>query len=77
MTSRFILNKFDLDLSSSGLLVCFGLFVVVVVLSCAVDCIMVVDERVICDGGDAWLGVSWGGVSGVHIEGALALSHCG
>lgn len=53
MTSRFILNKFDLDLSSSGLLVRFGLLIVVVVVSCTVDSFMIVDERVFDNRGRA------------------------
>lgn len=47
MTSRFILNKFDLDLSSSRLLVGFGLFLVFLVVTTAFCCIVVVDKRII------------------------------
>ena len=82
MTSRFILNKFDLDLSPSRLLVGFGLFLILLVLCSAVHGILVVDERVICDG--VWRGLCSGGVgfgrrgSGrVHIVGAGTLAHDG
>jgi hypothetical protein len=53
MTSRFVLNKFDLDLSSSGLLVGFGLLLIFIVVACAVCSIVIVDERVVADGGRA------------------------
>ena len=53
VTSRFILDKFDLDLSSSGLLVRFGLLLVVVVVSCAVYCFVIIDERVVAYRGRA------------------------
>jgi hypothetical protein len=84
MTSRFILNKFDLDLSSSCLLVRFGLFLLVVVVCGRVDGILVVDECVLCDRGRGLLVVDglrvsrWGsGVWGVDVEGALSLAHDG
>jgi len=51
MTSRFILNKFDLDLSSSCLLVRFRFFLFIVVVCSAVDSILVVDKGVFCYGG--------------------------
>jgi len=49
MTSRFILNKFDLDLSSSGFLLLW-LIVFVFVVPSALTSVMVVDERVFGDG---------------------------
>lgn len=82
MTSRFILNKFDLDLSSSCLLVFWLLAVVVVVFGSAVSSVVVVYERVVCDGGWGADGGLWGGyrVGGCggreHVEGALAFAHC-
>jgi hypothetical protein len=51
MTSRFILDKFNLDLSSSRLLVRLGFLFVFVVLAVAVDRVVVVDKRVIAHGG--------------------------
>lgn len=82
MTSRFILNKFNLDLSSSCFLVRLGLLFVFVILSIAVDRVMIIDERVV---------TYWGGTSTrrigmavcgrrssrVHVESALAFTHSG
>ena len=44
MTSGFVLYEFNLDLSPTGLLVCLGLVVVVIVLDCAVVGVGVCDE---------------------------------
>lgn len=80
MTSRFILNKFDLDLASARLLVRLGFVLVLVVLTSTVNRIMVVDERVVHYSGWAgrWRRVAICGcwVSRVHVEGSLALAHC-
>lgn len=51
MTSRFILNKFDLDLSSTGLLILWFLLLVIVV-AAALCGVLVVYEAV--------LGYGWG-----------------
>jgi hypothetical protein len=59
MTSRFILNKFDLDLSSSSLLVRFGLFLFVVVVTSTINGILVIDERVFSDRRLARLRMMW------------------
>ena len=79
MTSRFILNKFDLDLASARLLVRLGFVLVVVVFTGTVNGIMVVDERVFHYSGWAgrWRRVAICGcwVSRMHVEGSLALAH--
>ena len=82
MTSRFILNKFDLDLSPSRLLVGFGLLLILLVLCSTVHGILVIDKRVVCDG--VWRGLCGGGVwvgrrgrRRVHIVGAGTLAHNG
>lgn len=80
MTSRFILNKFDLDLSPSCFLVRLGLLVVIVVLSSTVDRVVIVDKRVITNwggGGTRWSRMTiCGRRSGrMHVEGALAFTH--
>lgn len=52
MTSRLVLDEFNLDLSPSGLLVGFGLVIVVVVVLARLAGVGVVDEAVVCgDGG--------------------------
>lgn len=82
MTSRFILNKFDLDLSSSGLLVGFGLLLVLVLVARTVDSVLVVDERVVAYWGRL-LGLvrmricGGSSVAGMHIQGARTLAHGG
>lgn len=92
MTSRFILDKFDLYLASSRLLV-FGFLLFVIVVRAALCCILVVDEPVF---GHTRLGHSLGemrrrrrglrrgGLLGIpnariaHLHGgALALAHGG
>ena len=80
MTSRFILDEFDLDLSSTGLLVRFGLFLLIVLVAATLDGVLVVDEGVFSHGrgtglGMEGLGVWRGGCAWVHVEGALALAH--
>jgi hypothetical protein len=78
MTSRFILDKFDLDLPSARLLVRFGFLVLFVVVAGTVNRVVVVDERVITNRGWSagwWMGVSGCGVTGMHIESALTFSH--
>jgi hypothetical protein len=47
MTSRFILDKFDLDLSPPSLLVRFGLLLLLILLTTALDSIRVVDEPIL------------------------------
>lgn len=47
MTSRLILDKFNLDLSSTSLLVRLGLFFVFIFVHSTLICSVVVDERVI------------------------------
>lgn len=52
MTSGLVLDEFNLDLSPSGLLVGFGLVIVVVVVLARLAGVGVVDEAVVCgDGG--------------------------
>ena len=78
VTSRFVLDKLDLDFAPSRLLLRFGFLFVVVIIAAALSSIMVVDERVIGDrGGLAWvgLGVCGGYVSWVHVESALTFAH--
>ena len=53
MTSRFILDEFDLDLSPTCLFVRFRLFLFIVVVRSGIDCILVVYERVISYGWSA------------------------
>jgi hypothetical protein len=80
MTSRFILNKFDLDLPSTSLLVRFGFVLLLIVVASTVYCVVVVDERVITysrRSAGRRMGISGGGVTRMHIEGALALAHGG
>ena len=79
--SRLVLDEFNFDFSAAGLLVRLWLVVVVVVIAGRVDCVVVVDERVICHG---WLarnhlavGVSVCRAWLVHVESALPLSHGG
>jgi hypothetical protein len=54
MTSRFILNKFDLDLTPSSLLLVLGFLLFLILVAAALGSVMVGDERVIGDRG-AWL----------------------
>lgn len=77
MTSRFVLDELDLDLSSSSLLVALGLCVVViVVVSATLRRVVVVDERVVANlwaGGRGRMAVCRRAV----VEGALAFAHRG
>lgn len=80
MTPGLVLDKLNFDLSASCFLVGLWLIVVVVIIAGRVDCVVVVDKRVVCDG---WLSAdkSRMGVNGVrawlvHVDGALPLSHC-
>jgi len=79
MTSRFILDVLNLNLSSPRLFV-LGLFFVIVIISGTVDSIMIIDEPVVANSGRAreWKGmtVSWRGISYV-LESSLAFSHSG
>jgi hypothetical protein len=77
MTSRLVLDKFNLDLSAPSLLVGLGLAVLLlIVLAGAVDGVVVVDEGVVAD--LAWRGrVLLGDVGGVEVEGPLPLAHRG
>lgn len=82
MTSRFILNKFNLDLSSSCFLVRLGLLFVFIILSVAVDRVMVIDERVVAYGSGCStrrIGMAICGrrSSRVDVESALAFTHSG
>lgn len=54
MTSRFVLDEFNLNLAAACLLVALWFhIVVVVVVAGAVGRVVVVDERVVADGGTA------------------------
>jgi hypothetical protein len=79
VTSRFVLNKLDLNLAPSCLLLRFRLLpVFVVVVAAALGSIMVVDESVFGNRrGLAWVGLWVCGcyVSWMHVECALTFSH--
>ena len=76
MTSRLVLDKFNLDLSATSLLVGLGLVLLLIVLAGAVDGVVIVDEGVVAD--LAWRGrVLLGDVGGVEVEGPLPLAHRG
>jgi hypothetical protein len=74
MPSGLILDELDLNLSSASLLVRLWFLLVVIVIGTAVDCVAVVDKRVI---GDTWMtGMSVLRVGRVscHVH-SLALAH--
>jgi ABC-type dipeptide/oligopeptide/nickel transport system permease component len=78
VTSRFVLDKLDLDFAPSCLLLRFGLLFIVVVVAAALGSIMVVNERVIGDRGGlagVCLGVCGCYVSWMHVECALTFAH--
>ncbi len=77
MTSRFVLDEFNLDLAATSFLVALWFHIVVVVfVAGAVDRVVVIDERVVADGGPGeGLGM---GVERAWEVGALTLvAHCG
>jgi hypothetical protein len=80
VTSRFVLDKLDLNLAPSRLLLGLGtlLDILIVVVTAALCGIMVVDESILDDGGSlagVGLGFCWSNVSWVHVECALAFAH--
>ncbi len=75
VTSRFILDKFDLDLSSSCLLVRLWLVIIIVVVAGALSGVLVVDERVFADGRPDVSWQLWVILWGSHIHSPLALAH--
>jgi hypothetical protein len=78
VTSRFVLDKLDLNFAPSRLLLRFGLVLVLVFVSSALGGIMIIDERVLGNRGcltGVGLGVCWSYVSWVHVESALAFAH--
>ena len=80
MTSRFVLDEFNLDLAATSFLVALGFhIIIVVVVGGAVDRVVVIDERVVADGGareGLGMGVERPLVAGE--VGALTLvAHCG
>lgn len=80
VTSGFILDEFDLDLPSSCLLVCFRLVVIIIIITGAVDSVVVVYERVFLHRlracGRRSLGINRAWLT-VHIESTLAFTHSG
>jgi hypothetical protein len=76
MTSRFVLDKFNLDLPAASLLVGLGLVVLLLVLAGAVDGVVVVDEGVVADLARR-RGVVLGDARLVDVEGPLPLAHGG
>jgi hypothetical protein len=81
MTSRFILDVLNLNLSSPRLFI-LGLFFIVVIISGTVNSIIIIDERVVANSSRAreWksmsLSFSWRGIS-YMLESSLAFSHTG
>lgn len=76
MPSRFVLNKFNLNLATAGLLLGLGFVFVVVVIAAAVCRVMVLDERVFDGRGCVEGGVSGGYVSRMHVGfSALTFAH--
>jgi len=56
MTSGFVLNEFNLDLPTPGLLLRFGFFdFVVIIIYARVYCVVIIDERVVGYGLLTWL----------------------
>ena len=80
MTSRFILDVFNLDLSSPRFFIRLGLLVVVVVLSTTLNRVMVSDERIIANSrwSRGWNGMSiyWRGIPHM-VKRSLAFPHGG
>lgn len=91
MTSRFVLDEFDLDLPPTRLLVVLRFLFFVLVIAGAVDGVVILDEAVFGDGAllrlrlSYWVMLSWlrlGRVgwcccSWMKVHGSLALSHRG
>ena len=79
MTSRFILDVLNLNLSSPRLFI-LGLFLVVVIISCTVNSIIIIDEPVVANSSRTrkWnrMTFTWRGVS-YMVKSSLAFSHCG
>lgn len=74
--SRFVLNKFDLNLPTTGLLLGLGFVFVVVVIAAAVCRVVVLDERVFDGWGCVEGRVSGGYVSRMHVGfSALTFAH--
>lgn len=77
VTSGLVLNEFDLDLASAGLLVGLWLLVVVIVVCAALASVVVLDEGVVC-AGDLLCGVE--GVEALTFVGGggwIGRSHLG
>ena len=54
MTSRFILDEFDLDLLSTSPFVRFRLFLLLVLIAATLDSVLVIDKSVFSDGEWVW-----------------------
>lgn len=76
MTSRLILDEFNLDLSSPGLLVRLGLFFIFIFVRSTLIRSVVVDERVVSYGSRQWRWVTICPWVPWEVR-ALALSHRG
>ena len=78
VTSRFVLDKLDLNFAPSRLFLRFGLVLVLLVVTSALGGIVIIDERVLGNRGGLTgvsLGICWGYVSWVHVESALTFAH--
>lgn len=75
MTSRLILDEFDLNLPSSCFLVRFWLILVVVVVPGTVHSVLVVDERVVANSRDHLRRKLSIVRCCAHIHGSLTLAH--
>lgn len=53
MSPRLVLNKFNLDFPTTGLLILLSTFFLFIVVAAAVDGIVVLDEGVVADGREA------------------------